>query len=226
MKLISETPSPIVHTLTKYSEMIMSSSIYARSKSPRGRLTAASRLFRFAALLMVPGVLAIEIACNAWAQLPQPNPLVVPAPPPSPPAQLPAPVTTAVAPQPVAISTAPAPYTPPGSRQFNCSCFGPGVGTSWMGQVTASSYFAARQSAGGACTSYNLPKSQRIGVAGGVGAANNYAGLPGAQEGAGAANNYAPPPAALENAGAANFYAAPPSGIFSSSIGCSQCTCD
>src|SRR5271155_3365931 len=184
------------------------------------------RLLRLIAVVVVPIMMAVEIVHPGWAQLPPANPLVVPQPPPSPPAQLPAPITTAVAPPVAAIPSLPAAYSTPGPRVFNCSCFGPGVGTRWMGQVTASSYFSARQSAGGACLAYNLGKLPSTGVAGGVGAANAYESLPGANQNAGAANRYAPLPGALENAGAANYYAPPPSSITFSSEQCSECTCD
>ena len=52
----------------------------------------------------------------------------------------------------------------PGPRQFNCSCFTTASGTQWSGTVTASSYFAARSAASGACFSYltSAPQSPFI----------------------------------------------------------------
>ena len=116
---------------------------------------------------------------TGWAQLPAANPLVVPPLPPSAPAQLPAPVTTAVAPPVLAVPTLPAAYSTPAPRVFNCSCYGPGRSTAWVGQVTSSGYFNASQSASGACASYVAARSQRPGTATIAGAANNYGSFPG-----------------------------------------------
>lgn len=90
-----------------------------------------------------------------WAQLPTPNPLVGPRPLPSAPAQLPAPVSTLVAPPLAPVPAPPTPAPPVTARVFNCSCFGPGSSTHWMGRVQAPNYFGARQSALGACLSFN-----------------------------------------------------------------------
>jgi hypothetical protein len=65
-------------------------------------------------------------------------------------------VTTAIAPVLAPVPTPPQATPTPSVRAFNCSCFGRGTGTHWMGQVTASGSFGARQSAVGACLSYNL----------------------------------------------------------------------
>ncbi len=89
-----------------------------------------------------------------WAQS-APNPLIAPVPPPAAPAQLPAPVTTAIAPILAPVPTLALATPTPAVRAFNCSCSGPGSGTNWMGAVPAPSYFAARQSAVGACLAYN-----------------------------------------------------------------------
>jgi hypothetical protein len=180
---------------------------------------------RLIAVVIAPILIAIEIVRPGWAQLPPVNPLVVPAPPPSPPAQLPAPITTAVAPPVMAVPTLPSAYSTPAPRVFNCSCFG-SVGTRWMGQVTASSIFNARQSAGGACMSYVQGKLPSIAAAGGVGAANRFGPLPGANQPAGVANNYPAVPNINQNVGAANVYAPVPSVLTASSAMCSQCTCD
>ena len=88
-----------------------------------------------------------------WAQTG--NPLIAPVPPPAAPAQLPAPVTTAIAPVLATVAPIPTATPTPAERVFNCTCSGSGVGTHWMGQVTASGYFAARQSAVGTCVAYN-----------------------------------------------------------------------
>ncbi len=180
-----------------------------------------------------------------WAQLPAPNPLVVPPLPPSPPAQLPAPVSTAVAPIPVAVPTLPPPYSAPGPRTFNCSCSGAGSPTRWMGQVTASGYQSASQSASGACAAYYQGKPPSYAAAGGIGAARFFGPLPGAAQNAGAANSFGFPgvaqssgaanslgslPGATQGAGQANSFGSPQTALGLSSAQqqrlCSHCTCD
>jgi hypothetical protein len=89
-----------------------------------------------------------------WAQTAL-NPLIAPVPPPAAPAQLPAPVTTAIAPILAPVPTLALATPTPSVRSFNCSCSGRGSGTHWMGAVSAGGYFAARQSAVGACIAYN-----------------------------------------------------------------------
>src|SRR5215469_4102497 len=126
---------------------------------------------RLPALLVPSFLLALSLGIG-WAQLPPPNPLVVPPLPPSPPAQLPAPISTAVAPSPIPVPSEPAAYATPGPRTFNCSCSGPGTPTHWMGTVTAAGYASAERSASGACVSYNQFRPPSYGVAGGIGAAN------------------------------------------------------
>jgi hypothetical protein len=196
--------------------------------------TTKGAIYRATAMLALAIVLACEIA---WAQLPAPNPLVVPPLPPGPPAQLPAPVTTAIAPIPIAVPSLPAAYSTPGARMFNCSCSGPRQPTRWMGTVTASSYLAASNSASGACSSYNQGRPPTNGTAGGIGAANFFASLPGAQQNADAARSYGFPGVAqvqtsgttggVQGAGAANSYGSPSSGVnASSALFCSNCVCD
>jgi hypothetical protein len=134
-------------------------------------------------------LLVLIIACTlvyhpdpGRAQLPTPNPLVVPPPPPPPPAQL-RPVVApqgipslAPIPSPVAIAT-------PSSaeRTFNCSCFGSGSPTHWMGVVTAPSYFNAQQAAVSTCLAYNRTKEPQppIVATGASAAAGGVAGIPG-----------------------------------------------
>jgi hypothetical protein len=210
-------------------------------RRPRGRAINALRLL---AMLAPLSLLMIALGIG-HAQLPPPNPLVVPPLPPSPPAQLPAPISTAVAPSPIAIATAPAAYSTPGPRTFNCSCSGPGTPTHWMGTVTSSSYTSAEQSASGACVSYNSFRPPSYGVAGGIGAANNYPGLPGANQNAGAANSFGSPgvaqsagspsslgslPGATQRIGAAGAFGGPANALSFTSAQqarlCSQCVCD
>ena len=88
-----------------------------------------------------------------WAQTT--NPLIAPVPPPAAPSQLPAPVTTAIAPILAPVPTLALATPTPSVRVFNCSCSGRGSATNWMGVVSAGGYFAARQSAVGACVAYN-----------------------------------------------------------------------
>lgn len=150
-----------------------------------------------------------------WAQMPAQNPLIAPVPPPAAPTQLPAPVTTAIAPQLAPVPTPPQASPTPSERAFNCSCFGGGTGTHWMGQVTAPGYFGARQSAVRACLSYNLnraPQSPFV-VPRQLGA-GPVPVLPGAQ----------PPASATQSAptlpGTLNFSTAEQLQM------CSNCTCD
>jgi hypothetical protein len=118
------------------------------------------RVLKFLALVAMPLAFFLAIgmprhSATLWAQLPPPNPLTAPRAVPSAPAQLPAPVPPQGLPS-LAVVPSPATASPtPAARAFSCSCFGPGSGTSWMGQVTAAGYFAARQSATGACAAYN-----------------------------------------------------------------------
>jgi hypothetical protein len=189
--------------------------------------------------------LALMLASVAWAQLPAPDPLVVPPLPPSPPAQLPAPASIAIAPIPIAVPSLPAAYSTPGARIFNCSCWGPGQPTHWMGQVTAASYLSASQSASGACVSYNKGKPPSYGTAGGIGAGNGFGPLPGAQQNVGAANSFGFPgvaqssgsssslgslPGVAQGIGVANSFGSPATGLSFSSAQqqrlCSSCVCD
>jgi hypothetical protein len=214
--------------------------------SPRGRRKARAvpSALKFLVVLALPLIFELGLKVG-WAQLPAPNPLVVPPLPPSPPAQLPAPVSTAVVPVPQAIPSLPAPYAAPGPRVFNCSCSGVGTPTHWMGQVTASGYSSASASAGGACAAYYQGKAPSYGTAGGIGAANFFGPLPGAAQNAGAANSYGSPgvaqsssapsalgslPGAAQGAGQANSFGSPQSALSFSSAQqqrlCSRCACD
>jgi hypothetical protein len=123
------------------------------------------RGMRFVAAIALPLLMTLAIGSAfirdaVWAQLPPPNPLVVPPAAPSPPTQLSPPVppqglpSLAVVPSPAA-ATSPS----PSARVFNCSCFGQGSPTHWMGRVTAPSYFGARQTAVSACLTYNTNKA-------------------------------------------------------------------
>lgn len=106
--------------------------------------------------LVALGVFAAARASKGpYAQLPPSNPLVAPLPAPSAPAQLPAPVTTNIAPALISVPSPPLASPTPLVTIFNCSCFGPSSGTSWMGQVSSTGVFAARQTATGACLNYN-----------------------------------------------------------------------
>lgn len=118
------------------------------------------RLVKVLALLAPVIVLILALGTpwqhdSVWAQLPTPNPLVRPRPLPSAPAQLPAPVSTLVAPPLAPVPKPPTPAPRVSARVFNCSCFGPGLGTHFIGRVQAPSYFGARQAALSACLSFN-----------------------------------------------------------------------
>jgi len=100
-------------------------------------------------------VLAGVARAQAPAPPPGPPPLTQPSVPtlpgaPSPLVSVPGVVATPLL-TPVMIPTA---QPTPGPRLFNCSCFTTASGTQWSGTVTATSYFAARSAAAGACFSY------------------------------------------------------------------------
>lgn len=108
------------------------------------------------ALLPTAIVLAL-MAAAVQAQLPSPNPLVAPVPAPSI-ALLAAPVSTAIAPSLILVPSPPPASPTPAVQAFSCSCYGYAIGTRWMGQVAAASFFAARQAATAACLAYNERK--------------------------------------------------------------------
>jgi hypothetical protein len=217
--------------------------IHPRKESSQGWKRRAVLALRLMALL--PSLLMAFGPGIVRAQLPAPNPLVVPPLPPSPPAQLPAPVTTAVAPVPLALPALPVAYTVPGARLYNCSCSGPGTATHWMGTVTAASYSSAANGASGACSSYGAGKAPSYGSAGGIGAGNSFGSLPGALQPAGAANFFGSPGVAASSGsptslgslsgasqgiGSANSFGAPQTGLSVSNAQqsrlCSRCVCD
>jgi hypothetical protein len=122
------------------------------------------RILRLLAALLMPLMVTLAIAfpqrrAAVWAQLPPGNPYLAPTTPPSGPPQLSQPVATTGVPPLATIASPPAASPAATPRVFNCSCFGGGGGTHWMGTVTSSSYFNARSSASTACLSYNLGKS-------------------------------------------------------------------
>jgi hypothetical protein len=117
------------------------------------------RVLKLIAAVALPLALFLVIALpydrvSLWAQLPPPNPLTAPRPVPSAPAQLPPPVPAEGLPSLAVVPSPASPSPTPSLSAFNCSCFGRGTGTNWMGLVSASGYFAARQSATSACLSY------------------------------------------------------------------------
>jgi hypothetical protein len=48
------------------------------------------------------------------------------------------------------------PTPTPSARIYNCSCFNTGTRVRWIGQVQASSFYQARQSAVNSCAAYNF----------------------------------------------------------------------
>jgi hypothetical protein len=217
-----------------------------QSLSPRHGRQKHAALMALRFFVVVALLLTFELGLRVgWAQLPSPNPLVVPPLPPSPPAQLPAPVSTAIAPILQSIPSPPAPYSVPGPRTFNCTCSGIGTPTHWMGQVTASGYLSASQSASGACATYYQGKPPSYGTAGGIGAANFFGSLPGAAQNAGAAKSFGSPgvaqssgsaaslgslPGSAQGVGQANSFGSPQTALSFSSAQqqrlCSRCVCD
>ena len=117
------------------------------------------RLLKLLSALALPVLTLLVIAlprhrATVWAQLPPPNPLTAPHPPPRAPALLQPPVQPQGLPSLVVVAPIPTPQATPATRVFNCSCFGPGAPTHWIGQVAATSYFGARQAATGACLAF------------------------------------------------------------------------
>jgi hypothetical protein len=170
-------------------------------------------------LLMIFALILPREWTGVWAQLPPSNPNLSPATLPSAPPRLSQPAATTGIPP---LATIPPPSTPapsPAARVFNCSCFGRGSGTHWMGRVSAAGYFAARQSAIGACLSYNelkqpvSPFRPPTALLNGPIALGSSAALPGASQPADAA-------AAQVLPGTLNFSTS------EQLLMCSQCTCD
>jgi hypothetical protein len=121
------------------------------------------RVYRLAAAIIPPALIAIAIAmpnrAAVYAQLPPPNPLTAPRAAPSGPAQLAAPVQPQGLPSLTILQALPTAAPSPSARVFNCSCYGPGNGAHWAGQVASRGYFGARQRAAGACLAYNQSKA-------------------------------------------------------------------
>jgi hypothetical protein len=178
------------------------------------------RIVKFIAALLLPMLITLAFTFSSertrlWAQLPPSNPNLAPLAPPSSVPSLAQPAATigiptlAVIPTPAAVATA------TGLRAFNCSCFGPGSGTHWMGQISAAGYFAARQSATKTCLAYNQQKQP----ASAYNYASSFAGDALAPKLAGA--NLPANAAAVQTLpGTLNFSTAAQLQM------CSQCTCD
>src|SRR5271155_3064580 len=116
------------------------------------RGNVAFRIIKIAAVMMIAACFLIILwwpagHVSVWAQLPASNPFLAPVAPPSAPAQLAAPVPNEGVPSLVAVPTPPAASPTSTAQAFNCSCFGPGTGTAWMGTVVSASFFDAQQAA-------------------------------------------------------------------------------
>ncbi|SRR5579875_80239 len=112
----------------------------------------------FFLLLLAADLIAAVTLWPLWAQLPPSNPNLGPAATPSAPPQLSQPAATIGIPPLATIPTPAVPTPSPTARAFSCSCFGRASGTSWIGSVSASGYFTARQAATRACLSANQLK--------------------------------------------------------------------
>jgi hypothetical protein len=125
---------------------------------------------------------------DVFAQLPTPNPLILPPPAPAPPAPL-----RPIAPLPgipslAVVPTPSANVTPVSAgRIFDCSCFGPASPTHWMGRVAAPSYFGAQQAAVSACLAYNQNKEPQPPV---VSAGQGQSAIPGQAASSGSATQF------------------------------------
>ena len=127
------------------------------------RANKGTRILKLVGALLLPLLMSLALASPRnrtmlWAQLPPPNPNLAPAITPRGVPSLSQPAATIGIPTLAVIPTPAAIATTPGPRVFNCSCFGPGSGTHFVGRVSATSYFAARQGATSACLSYNQTK--------------------------------------------------------------------
>jgi hypothetical protein len=186
------------------------------TRESRGNV--AFRTLRFAAGVMVVAGLVVALCWpserSVWAQLPAPNPLLAPVPPPSAPPTLAAPVTVEAAPVLVPVATPATPSPTPSVQSFNCSCFGPGNGTAWMGIVTSTSYFNAEQTAEGSCVAYNdrSPAPPVIPSAA-TAAESSIPSLPGNAEPANAAGSLGQSPSSLSI------------GSQTATIACERCAC-
>jgi len=131
------------------------------------RISSTSKPGARFASAMILALAALAGVANAQVPAPPPGPppLTQPSVPilPGAPSQLtsvPGVVATPLL-TPVPIPTA---LPTPAPRLFNCSCYTTAPGTQWSGTVTASSYFAARSAASGACSAYvtSAPQSPFI----------------------------------------------------------------
>jgi hypothetical protein len=130
-------------------------------------------------LVLTFGYVFVSHPGSVYAQLPTPNPLIVPPLPPPPPPQL-APIAPvqgipSLAAVPTPAVSAPAPSA---ARVFNCSCFGSASPTHWMGTVSAPSYFNAQQAAVSACLAYNETKQPQPPLVAAGQAQSPIAGVP------------------------------------------------
>jgi len=124
------------------------------------RAIKGTRILKLVGALLLPLLITLALALPRnrtmlWAQLPPPNPFLAPAITPSGVPSLSQPAATIGIPTLAVIPTPAASAATPGPRVFNCSCFGPGSGTHFVGRVSATGYFAARQGATSACLALN-----------------------------------------------------------------------
>jgi hypothetical protein len=143
------------------------------------RILLVGRLF----LAIIAGYAVVFNSDKVFAQLPTPNPFVVPPLPPSAPPPLRPIVPLPGVPSLAAVPTPAANQIPiSAARIFDCSCFGPANPTHWMGRVSAPSYFSAQQAAVSACLAYNENKEPQPPM---VSAGQAQAAIPGEPAGIG-----------------------------------------
>lgn len=180
-----------------------------------------TRILKLVGALLLPLLVLVALALPRnrtmlWAQLPPPNPNLAPATTPSGVPSLSQPAATIGIPTLAIIRTPVATATTTGPRVFNCSCFGPGSGTHFVGRVSATGYFAARQGAISACLSFNQTREP----ASAFNYASSFAGAAIATPAMAGAN--LPPDAAAAPTlpGTLNFSSSAQLRM------CSQCTCN
>lgn len=124
------------------------------------KASKGTRILKLVGALLLPLMMALALALPRnrtmlWAQVSTPNPFLAPASTPSGVPSLSQPAATIGIPTLAVIPTPVPTATTSGPRVFNCSCYGPGSGTNFVGRVSATSYFTARQGATSACLAYN-----------------------------------------------------------------------
>lgn len=124
---------------------------------------------------------------------------------------------------PVAIPTT---VPTPAPRLFNCSCYTTTSGTQWSGTVSASSYFAARSAASGACLNYitSTPQSPFIPPGQSPGLNNSNSATSTTNTTSGTSTNIGQPPGTTTSNSPANALKNSPT--LTGQTNCNVCACN